>query len=72
MHKGSLPQPDDRIGSDGKTTYRGLEYDPWKVLWRPPKQKHWNAEIGFVGAVAAETRLSELVAKGNEAYRYRI
>ena len=72
MHKGSLPQADDRPNSDQKTFYAGNDADRWKVLWRSPGQKHWNAELGIIGRPAAIRFLEQLKKQGYEAYRYRI
>jgi hypothetical protein len=73
MHKGSLPQPDDRE-NDGKRGlfYRGVGTEPWKVLWRPPGQKHWNAETSIRGIAAAQEIAKRLSDDGNEVHRYRI
>lgn len=69
MHKGSLPQSDDRE-SNGKL-YAGTGFDSWKVLWRPPGQKHWSCENGITGIEAAKHIEQQKKDEGNEAYRYR-
>ena len=72
MHKGSLPQADDRPNSGQKTFYAGNSADVWKVLWRGSGQKHWSARLGIIGRPAAIRFLEWLEEQGYEAYRYRI
>lgn len=71
MHKGSLPQPDDREYSSKPGTQAGTGFDSWKVLWRPPGQKHWSCENGITGIEAAKRIEKQKKGEGNEAYRYR-
>ena len=72
MHKGSLPQADDRPNNGQKTVYAGNGTDGWKVLWRGPGQKHWTARTGIIGRPAAIRFLDWLEEQGYEAHRYRI
>jgi hypothetical protein len=71
MHKGSLPQPDDRENQCRPGIYEGTGHDIWKVLWRPKGQKHWCCENSISGVLTAKAIERAKKLAGHEVYRYR-